>query len=84
MKKVRITLELDEEFVRLLKANCAMSGLGDMREVSKSHDPMMILAMVTNLEARGATEQQIHEETPLEWRGKIVPIHDERKVIVDG
>lgn len=82
-KRVRITLEMDASFLRLLNTNCQLSGLGNLRENYKQHDPSQVLAVVAMLEARGATEEQIHAETPIEWREGLQAIHSERKVYSD-
>lgn len=80
MKKVRITLEVDEHFVRLLQANCHLQGL--VGEEPKRMDPMHVLAVVALGEARGASETQIHLQTPNEWRPHIEAVHSERQVSV--
>jgi len=80
-KRVRIMLEMDEHFVRLLKAACTMKNLGNLRTDSKQHSPPETLAIVTLLEAMGASEEQVHAETPPEWRPHLSAIHDSRKVI---
>jgi len=80
VKKVRITLEVDDHFVRLLQANCQLQGL--LGEDPKRMDPMRALAVVALGEMRGATEAQIREKTPIEWRPHLETIHSERRVQV--
>ncbi len=80
-KKVRITLEMDSSFVSLLNVNCQLSGLGNLKEDYKKHSPSDVVALISLLEARGATEDQIYAETPIEWRNSIQVIHSERKVL---
>lgn len=81
MKKVRITLEMDEHFISMLRATCELKGLGNQREDYKPHTALDCLGVIALLEARGAKEEQIHAETPIEWRNNIQAIHEERKVI---
>lgn len=83
-KKVRVTIEVDEQFVRLLKANVQLSGLGNLRELAKQHQPMAVLGVVVLLEAMGQTPENIHAETPIEWRNNIEAISSERRVYMDG
>lgn len=78
-KKVRITLEFSSEFVSLLQANVQLQGyLKD--GCRKRMDPMAVLSVIVLGEARGATELQILEKTPEEWRPHIAAIHSERRV----
>lgn len=73
-KKVRIALELDERFVRLLKANVGLSN------PDRRHTPSDALAVVVLAEARGALEDQVHILTPIEWRPHIRAVHELREV----
>ena len=78
-KRVRITLEVDEHFVRLLQAKCQLKGwLGDD---SPELDTGGVLCVLVLGEARGGTEMQILEKTPPIWRPHVAVIHGERKVI---
>ena len=77
-KRVKLTLEVDSQFVKLLQANVQLSGL--LGEDQPRMAPMQVLAVVVLGEARGATEEQIHAMTPIEWRPHIEAIHSERKV----
>ena len=78
MKRVRLTLELDSEFIKLLQLNCQMQGLTGNEP--KRMDTIHALAILVLGEARGATEAQIRAKTPIEWRPHIEAIHSERKV----
>jgi hypothetical protein len=78
MKRVRLTLEVDSEFVKLLQANVQLSGL--LKEDRGRLTPSQVLAVIVLGEARGALEEQIHAQTPPEWRPHIEAIHSERKV----
>ncbi len=89
MKKVRITLELPESFIKLLNAKAQLSNwqrlmTGD--EPAPELDAGSIIAWLTLLEARGAPENDIHAATPIMWRDANAPlvIHDERRVYIDG
>jgi hypothetical protein len=80
-KRVRVTLELSESFVNLLRVNCQLSGLGNLKEEPKQHDVRAVLAIVALLEAMGATPEQVHAETPIEWRNDIEAVSDRREVL---
>lgn len=79
MKRVRIYLELDEHFVRLLNAQVMLKGLGP--DLDRQHSPMEVLAVVVLAEARGALPEQVNFLTPPEWRPHLEAIHDLREVI---
>lgn len=84
-KRVRVTVELPEGFIRLLAAKAGLSkwkerALGEHGE--SQLDSGDVLAWLILLEARGAYENDIHALTPMMWRnGGPELIHDERKVI---
>lgn len=85
MKKVRVTVELDEHFVRLLNANVGLSKWGEIplgggEEMQRQHTASEALAVVVLAEARGATEEQVHIVTPMEWRNNIRAVHELREV----
>lgn len=82
-KRVRLTLELDAHFIRLLNANMHLSGLmkDDGLHVL---DVRAVLARVVLAEARGAPSEQVHALTPVEWRGHIDVLPDERQVFEDA
>lgn len=75
-KRVRITIEADSQFVRLLKANVALSGLRDKDRL----EPIQVLALVACAEMCGGLETEVDLLVPPEWRGNIEVIHSERRV----
>jgi len=82
-------LELPESFIRLLKAKAEFQGWtkwakGD--EDVPEMDAGAILGWLTFMEARGATEEEIHAFTPMMWRDAEGPscVHEERRVYEDG
>jgi len=86
-KRVRVTLELPESFVRLLGVKAGLSNwkdraMGDAGERSYL-DAGDIVAWLVYLEARGAPENEIHALTPMMWRDSEGPelVHEERRVI---
>jgi hypothetical protein len=81
MKKVRITLEVDEHAIRMMLANYTLGQLGAHRETMKQHDIRAALLVAVLNETRGVTEEQCHLDMPVEWRSNIVAIHSERSVI---
>ena len=81
-KKVRITLEIDNEFIRQLRINCTLQHLGNLREEGyRQHTAMQILGLITLMEGMGCLSEQIEAETPPEWRGHITSLSDQRLVI---
>lgn len=80
MKRVRITIELDEHFIRLLNAQIRIGGYGNCNENYRQHTPAMALAVAALYEARGGYPEQVHAQIPHEWRPHLEVIHDERKV----
>jgi hypothetical protein len=87
MKKVRLTLEVDDQFIRLLNANVNLSGamMSTLKgDPTRQLSPKEVLAIMVLGEARGATEEQLHAALPLEWRSNLELIHSERQVYQDG
>ena len=79
-KRVRISIEVSESFIRLLNAKVQLGGYhDDDREL----DPAAVLALVVLGEARGALPEQIHAKIPPQWRPDIEAVHCERRVF-DG
>ena len=76
-KRVRITLDVDAEFVGLLQACVQLHGL--LGEEPKRMEPMHVLAVVALGELRGATEAEVHARTPVEWRPHVEVVHEERR-----
>lgn len=86
-KRVRITLELDSQFIRLLNANVNLSGamMSTLKgDPTRQLSPKEVLAIMILGEARGATEEQLHAALPLEWRSNLELIHNERRVYQQG
>lgn len=81
-KRVRICLELDEHFVRLLNAQAVgLKGLGP--DLNRQHSPMEALAVVVLAEARGAWPEQVHLLTPPEWRPHLGAVPRLRRVLTE-
>lgn len=79
MKKVKVVVELDSSFVRLLQAAVQMKGW--LHEESKEPlDPIGVLAVAVLAEARGANALQSAMIVPPAWRPHIDILHDERRV----
>ena len=76
-KRVRITIEMDSTFIRLLNANVMLDG---GLTPDKVQDVRGVLARTVLAEARGAHETQVDLIVPPEWRANIEAIHDERRV----
>lgn len=80
-KRVRVTLELSQSFVRLLNANIDLNG-GILPSLPL--DPAQVLARAVLGEARGAYSSQVDLIIPPEWRPDIDVVHEERRVAEDG
>jgi hypothetical protein len=78
MKRVKVAIWVDEHFVRLLQASVQLKGL--LKEDPKQMDPVSLLSLLVLGEARGATEAQIWEKTPIEWRPHVEIAHGDREV----
>ena len=74
-KRVRITVEADETFVRLLNANVQLSGLREKDRLQ----PIDAIALVACAEMRGGLEAEVDMLVPLEWRPHLDVIHGERR-----
>lgn len=79
MKRVRVTIEVDESFVRLLNAHVHLKRLGH-EDCARDLAVNEVLAVVFLAEARGMLSEQVHTLTPPEWRPHIEAISDERSV----
>jgi len=77
-KRVRITLEVDSSFVRLLRANIQMKGFFS-EDCAREPDVLQVLGIVALGEMMGALPEQIHFQTPPQWRPSIEAVHDERR-----
>lgn len=87
-KKVRLTVEVDQQFIRLLRANIEMTknvrGWLLNNEEAGDITPSQVLGLLVYMEARGGTEAQIGASTPFMWRSNIDVIHTERRVYENG
>ena len=79
-KRVKITLELDSHFVRMLNASVQLKGLYDWRSERDKLTPLETIGLLAVAEARGGTEDQIDALIPDDWHGHIRAVHDERRV----
>lgn len=79
MKRVTVGVKMDEEFVALLNANVQLSDLRNKDELS----PMQQLALLVLMEARGATEEDVHAGILHAWRPHIEAVSDIRKFEAD-
>lgn len=84
MKRVRITLEIDESFVRMLQVKCEFTGVVGWL-AGADNPPKLdlagVLALIVLAEARGETTVVIDMATPPEWRGSIEAVHELREVL---
>lgn len=83
-KRVRVTLEISQSFLRLLRANIEMTkavrGWLFNNDDAGDITPSQVLGLLVYMEARGGTTEQIAASTPFMWRPDIDVIHDERRV----
>jgi len=75
-KKVRITVELDNDFIKMLRHNIQ---LGQTREGNMTAPEQLAVAVCA--EAMGGYEEVVDAEIYPEWRPHLAIIHEERKVI---
>ena len=89
MKRVRIALEVDEHFVRMLTATVMLDERTKMaltgRHVAGDPSPRQltaadVVAVVVLAEARGALPEQVQAAIPPEWRDNITALHALRAV----
>jgi hypothetical protein len=78
-KRVTVTIEVSEHFVRMLQASCQMGRLVGADQKDKL-TALQVLGVVVLGEARGALPEQIHIMTPIEWRNDIEPVTEARIV----
>jgi hypothetical protein len=81
--KVRVALELDVEFIRLLNAQVGLSGSSNAGHMQRARTPQEALAVAILFEARGAHEEQVYMAIPIEWRTHINVLHEERAALYD-
>lgn len=75
-KRVRIMVEVDSSFVRMLAANVGLSRLREKAQLT----PMQVLALVACAEMKGGLEHEVDALIPDEWRDNLAVIHSERSV----
>jgi hypothetical protein len=85
MSKTRITIEIDNEFINLLRANLKVAETIRMSNsepvVAKSADALHILGLAVLSEATSAHPEHKRREIPPCWRPHIEIIPEARKVI---
>ncbi len=74
MKRVTVALKVDSEFIKGLNLNVGLKRDRDIKDVAQ------VLAEVFLMEARGATEEQVHATIPIEWRPHIEAVSSLRAV----
>lgn len=79
-KKVRITLEMDTQFVKLLWTNVQLKREAEDRNPDRCLDARGVLARLVVFEARGALPHEVAESIPFNWRENIKAVSEERKV----
>jgi hypothetical protein len=83
-KRVRVTVEVDQSFLRLLQANIELTrnvrGWLHRDEDAGDITASQVLGLLVYMEARGGFPEQIGASTPFMWRPNIDVIHDERRV----
>ena len=90
MSKVRLTLEVDSEFVSLLTAKARLknwtrwSPTYDGDALEPEMDVGAVLGWVVAQEAQGGLSEIIDASIPPTWRPHIESIHEERRVYKDG
>lgn len=77
-KKVRVGIEIDESFIRLLRANVELSDLKNKAELT----PMQQLAIVVLYEARGGILKQVRDQIRREWEGSI-DVHEDTRMVFE-
>ena len=75
-KRVTVAIKMDSTFIRLLNANVELSQLRDKDEMT----PAQQLALLVLLEARGATENEVHAAILQAWRPNIEAVSEMRSV----
>lgn len=75
-KRVTVAVNMDLEFVRLLKANVELRGLREKDELTATDQ----LALTVLAEARGAYPEQVHATILPTWRPHFEAVGELRKV----
>jgi hypothetical protein len=85
MRRVRVAVELDNEFVKLLRANLTVSETIRMSEsepvAAVSADVLHILGLAVLGEAMSIDSEQTRRKIPSCWRQHIDIIPEARKVV---
>lgn len=86
-KRVRVTVEVDNSFLRLLSAQIQLDGRLHRHVTGEPEGQLTardVLAILICAEARGAHEVEVDAIVPYEWRPHVDIIHEERRVIERG
>jgi len=75
-KRVMVAIQMDNEFLRLLKANVELRGLRDKDELTATDQ----LALTVLAEARGGFTEQVHATILPIWRPHFEVVDELRKV----
>lgn len=81
-KKVQLTIQVNNSFLRLLKAEIELSQMKKKADTDQA-TPSMLLALTVFAEARGALETQVDEIMSHIGRSdELQVLHDQRKVVI--
>lgn len=83
MKSVRVTLELREDFIKLLNVNVELSRCRDKCKKDEA-EPLQMLGALVLSESRGETIDKISNLLPDHRKQEIKIIHDQRRVFENG
>ena len=76
VKHVTIGIKMDSSFIRMLNANIELGRVRERDELDVLHQ----LGLLVLMEARGATEEQVHASILPAWRPHIEAVSELRKV----
>ncbi len=79
-QRVRVTIEADQEFVRLLNQALAAYGVVMAVAPSTKPSPIIVAAHAVLCSAVGASDEQIDATIPSEFREHFRVLHEERVV----
>ncbi len=85
-KKVRVTIEASNPFIKMLSTKnleAAVEAYRDGKELPRQLSPTEILGMLFLAEAIGIDDKEIRAMTPAKWRGQIEVVSGERRVYDD-
>src|SRR5271154_1421425 len=74
-KRITLTIDVSEHFVKMLQATCQIGRLVG-KDQKDQMTALSVLGVVVLGEARGAFPEQVHAMTPIEWRGHIKPANE--------